>query len=88
VQARKCPKCSALIEKDGGCDHMGCTAPGCNHQFSWSGAEGYEAQDFVVPLMSLKASVAGQNANGGRRFKISRVFRLMFFRGREVQDVC
>jgi sulfatase maturation enzyme AslB (radical SAM superfamily) len=82
VQAKKCPKCSALIEKDGGCDHMACTAPGCSHQFNWSGAEQYEAQDSVMPLMVLKSSIAVPQE--GRRFKISRVFRSMFFRGRDI----
>jgi hypothetical protein len=32
--AKRCPKCHCYIEKDGGCDHVYCTA--CKHQFSWS----------------------------------------------------
>lgn len=88
VQVRKCPKCGALIEKDGGCDHMNCTAPGCSHIFSWSGAQHYEAQDPVPPPMSTKASVATPaSARGERRFKISRIFRL-FSRTREEHDIC
>jgi hypothetical protein len=66
---------------------MGCTR--CDHQFNWSVAEQYEAQDSVPPPMSTKASVAmPPNAQGGRRFKISKVFKLIFFRSGEVQDVC
>lgn len=61
---------------------MGCTAPGCNHQFNWSTADQYEAQDSVMPPMDLNASLAVPQ--GGRRFKISKVFRSMFFRDRDV----
>lgn len=32
--ARQCPKCGFLIEKNGGCDHMACTA--CKTQYNWS----------------------------------------------------
>jgi ariadne-1 len=30
---KSCPKCSVLIEKNGGCNHMGCTR--CGHEFCW-----------------------------------------------------
>ncbi|CAG8538978.1 2300_t:CDS:2 [Ambispora gerdemannii] len=32
---KMCPKCNAYIEKDGGCDHMMCRAPGCRYEFCW-----------------------------------------------------
>jgi len=32
---KKCPNCSAPIQKNGGCDHMNCT---CGHRFNWSEA--------------------------------------------------
>ncbi|PVF96269.1 hypothetical protein CPB86DRAFT_762494 [Serendipita vermifera] len=35
---RRCPRCGTMIEKNGGCDHMRCTRPGCNTDFSWSNA--------------------------------------------------
>lgn len=38
---KPCPSCGALIEKNGGCDHMTCR---CKHEFYWS------------TLMSFKAS--------------------------------
>jgi len=31
---KPCPKCSAAIEKNGGCDHMDCVK--CGHKFYWS----------------------------------------------------
>jgi len=30
---QNCPKCSAKIEKNGGCNHMLCLQ--CNHEFCW-----------------------------------------------------
>lgn len=33
VWSKKCPSCKALIEKNGGCDHMTCSK--CSHQFHW-----------------------------------------------------
>ena len=33
VDTRRCPGCSALIEKNGGCNHMTCRS--CKHQFNW-----------------------------------------------------
>lgn len=32
--AKRCPKCSVWISKDGGCDHMTCIM--CRHEFWWS----------------------------------------------------
>lgn len=34
--ARRCPNCGLLVEKDGGCDSMHCT--GCSKFFNWSAA--------------------------------------------------
>ena len=34
-QTKPCPECGARIMKSEGCDHMFCTAPGCNTGFSW-----------------------------------------------------
>jgi hypothetical protein len=36
-QAWDCPKCGAVVQKDGGCLHFTHSAPqGCGHQFCWS----------------------------------------------------
>jgi len=32
-EMKRCPSCNALIEKNGGCDHMTCR---CGHSFNWS----------------------------------------------------
>jgi len=36
-KTKPCPKCTASIEKRGGCDHMTCeeSAGGCGHEFCW-----------------------------------------------------
>ena len=34
VGLKRCPKCSMLIEKTGGCDHMTCRA--CKHEWWWT----------------------------------------------------
>ena len=31
--ARKCPQCQVIIEKNGGCNHISCR--NCNHHFCW-----------------------------------------------------
>ena len=36
---KKCPKCSILIEKNGGCDHMTCKM--CRHEWWWSTGKAY-----------------------------------------------
>jgi hypothetical protein len=36
TDARRCPECYIIIEKDGGCSHMYCTA--CRKSFDWAGA--------------------------------------------------
>jgi hypothetical protein len=33
--SKPCPECGISIMKSEGCDHMFCTAPGCNTGFSW-----------------------------------------------------
>ncbi|KAH3760116.1 hypothetical protein Pelo_8059 [Pelomyxa schiedti] len=33
TNARPCPQCKAMIQKDGGCSHMTCSH--CKHQFCW-----------------------------------------------------
>lgn len=35
ANAKKCPKCQALIEKSEGCNHMACTNFLCNFEFCW-----------------------------------------------------
>jgi len=42
--AKPCPNCHANIEKNGGCNHMTCTA--CRHQFCWLCMEPYVANHF------------------------------------------
>jgi hypothetical protein len=32
---KACPRCHNQIEKNGGCEHMTCRAPGCRHEFCW-----------------------------------------------------
>ncbi|KAG9307463.1 hypothetical protein G9A89_017293 [Geosiphon pyriformis] len=34
-QTKGCPKCATKIEKNGGCEHMTCRAPGCGYEFCW-----------------------------------------------------
>ncbi|KDQ06304.1 hypothetical protein BOTBODRAFT_121686 [Botryobasidium botryosum FD-172 SS1] len=33
---KRCPGCSIMVEKIGGCDHMTCPGRGCNTHFCWS----------------------------------------------------
>ena len=33
ANTKKCPRCSAAIEKDEGCNHMSCRK--CRHEFCW-----------------------------------------------------
>ena len=35
TQSKKCPKCTAPIQKVDGCNHMKCLAKGCRHEFCW-----------------------------------------------------
>ncbi|KAG9307459.1 hypothetical protein G9A89_017289 [Geosiphon pyriformis] len=35
LNTKTCPKCKSKIEKDGGCEHMTCRAPGCGYEFCW-----------------------------------------------------
>eukprot|EP00004_Rigifila_ramosa_P006804 TRINITY_DN17728_c0_g1_i1.p2 TRINITY_DN17728_c0_g1~~TRINITY_DN17728_c0_g1_i1.p2 ORF type:complete len:259 (-),score=43.42 TRINITY_DN17728_c0_g1_i1:72-848(-) len=35
VSTKPCPKCSARITKDGGCDHMKCQLTNCKYEFCW-----------------------------------------------------
>ncbi|KAG9307464.1 hypothetical protein G9A89_017294 [Geosiphon pyriformis] len=32
---KACPRCKSKIEKNGGCNHMTCKAPGCGYEFCW-----------------------------------------------------
>ena len=41
-----CPRCSTLIEKDGGCDHMTC---GCGHQFCWICGQNWSLLHLCTP---------------------------------------
>ena len=36
-RVRRCPKCQAPIEKNGGCDHMSCTR--CGRHFDWASSQ-------------------------------------------------
>lgn len=40
-QCKRCPNCSSLIEKEGGCDHMTCAF--CTNEFCWSCFADYNA---------------------------------------------
>jgi len=35
AKTKECPKCSAIIEKDGGCNHVVCTNQNCKTEFCW-----------------------------------------------------
>ena len=35
LHTKKCPHCSTPVEKNGGCPHMTCHAPGCGGEFCW-----------------------------------------------------
>lgn len=35
VNTKECPKCHAVIEKNGGCNHMVCSNNSCKHEFCW-----------------------------------------------------
>jgi len=36
LKTKECPKCSAIIEKDGGCNHVICTNKSCKTEFCWA----------------------------------------------------
>jgi len=36
---KRCPGCTTPTEKNGGCNHMTCFAPGCNTHFCWKCGE-------------------------------------------------
>ena len=38
-EMRMCPKCGAVTEKNGGCDHMRCAM--CKHEYYWSTGKAY-----------------------------------------------
>merc|ERR1712039_782627 len=40
VAVKRCPKCSAAIEKNGGCDHMTCR---CGYEFWWTTLKSYRS---------------------------------------------
>lgn len=42
-KSKKCPKCSTLITRDGGCDHIICT--GCSYEFCWKCLQKYGDYD-------------------------------------------
>mmetsp|Transcript_9015 Transcript_9015/g.13636 ORF Transcript_9015/g.13636 Transcript_9015/m.13636 type:complete len:666 (+) Transcript_9015:11-2008(+) len=50
---KPCAKCGALINKNGGCKHMTCRAPGCGYEFcwnclgEWNGLGGYDHNCFL-----------------------------------------
>eukprot|EP01035_Chromulina_nebulosa_P010253 gene10253-13789_t len=51
---RLCPKCSRIIERVSGCDHMVCgdgTQKGCGSPFNWGAAPKYKANVSVPPSL-------------------------------------
>eukprot|EP00698_Gefionella_okellyi_P023022 TRINITY_DN7730_c0_g3_i1.p1 TRINITY_DN7730_c0_g3~~TRINITY_DN7730_c0_g3_i1.p1 ORF type:complete len:316 (-),score=24.97 TRINITY_DN7730_c0_g3_i1:289-1236(-) len=52
-KCRYCPRCSSLIEKNGGCDHMHCS--NCKLKFNWSEAK----QIMVAPVAKAAKSDDG-----------------------------
>jgi len=47
VNTKECPKCSAIIEKNGGCNHMTCRNAGCKHEFCWLCFHSYAHQNYA-----------------------------------------
>lgn len=35
ANTKDCPRCHVAVEKNGGCMHMVCRSPGCNHEWCW-----------------------------------------------------
>jgi len=47
INTKECPKCSAIIEKNGGCNHMTCRNAGCKHEFCWLCFHSYAHQNYA-----------------------------------------
>jgi len=60
----------------------------CQAQFNWSDAMGYEEQETVPPMDLTPSFALPYKSESERRFKISRAFKSIFFRRREMEDVC
>ena len=44
--AKRCPSCSYLIQKNGGCNHMTCRR--CSHEFNWCCLQSYRSHNSVL----------------------------------------
>jgi ariadne-1 len=44
--SKACPKCQAPTEKNGGCNHITCTA--CRHQYCWLCGETYQSGHYAL----------------------------------------
>ena len=61
-----CPRCSTLIEKDGGCRHMTCR---CGHQFCWICGQNWSPEHMCTPngWRSQQASLDPKIPQGQQR---------------------
>lgn len=73
IHTKKCPKCSADIEKNGGCNHMTCRM--CRAEFCWACG----STDFANHYQCSRYDVAEEQARSETRASMN---RYMFFYNR------